>query len=90
MLQVFLTQLYEREPHDRVLVRNPIAENKSKLCIKETVSNIMFIKKKNLHPTLLIGYAMGKHMNISTRTRGATVAPTAKPYLVQTDCGMIC
>lgn len=40
MLQVFSTQLYGREPHDHVLVRNPIAENKSNLRITDIVGNI--------------------------------------------------
>uniref|UniRef100_A0A7C9A6X8 Uncharacterized protein n=1 Tax=Opuntia streptacantha TaxID=393608 RepID=A0A7C9A6X8_OPUST len=40
--------------------------------------------------TLLIGYATGKQSQTRTRTRGATAAPIAKPYLEQTACGIIC
>jgi hypothetical protein len=41
MLRVFLAQLYGREPHDHVLVRNPTAESKSILCIEDIVTNLI-------------------------------------------------
>lgn len=42
-----------------------------------------------MYVTLLIGKATGKHMHTSTRTKGATDAPIAKPYREQTDWGII-
>lgn len=42
-----------------------------------------------MYVTLLIGYATGKHTHTRTRTTGATVAPIAKPYREQIDCGII-
>jgi len=46
-------------------------------------------KKSSNFVTLLIGKATGKHTHTSTRTKGATDAPIAKPYREQTDWGII-
>lgn len=45
---------------------------------------------KELIDTLLIGYAIGKHMYKRIFTIGATAAPIANPYREQIDCGIIC
>lgn len=44
---------------------------------------------KGLTPTMAIGLATGYKRKMSSRTKGANVAPMARPYLLQIAVGLV-
>ena len=80
--QAFSAQLYgiEQLYHDQAYNREAETERGNvKTCTLENSSCNNNCRVKNIVSTLAIGYAIGKQIQTSTRTNGATAAPIASP-----------
>lgn len=88
LIRLFGKEQHVHDPRDSLEADMKYFMNISEIEVEQ--GYIIYMSIWVYHITLLIGYATGKQTQTRTRTNGATDAPIASPYLVQTDWGMIC